>query len=40
MAELLSKHFTAIHYDRRRHGDSTDTQPYAFERESKMSQRS
>ena len=33
LAELLSKHFTVIHYDRRGRGDSTDTQPYALERE-------
>jgi pimeloyl-ACP methyl ester carboxylesterase len=30
---LLSQHFTVIHYDRRGRGDSTDTQPYAVERE-------
>ena len=30
---LLSEHFTVIHYDRRGRGDSTDTQPYAVERE-------
>jgi pimeloyl-ACP methyl ester carboxylesterase len=30
---LLSQHFTVIHYDRRGRGDSTDTQPYAIERE-------
>ena len=33
LAELLSKHFTVINYDRRGRGDSTDTQPYALERE-------
>jgi pimeloyl-ACP methyl ester carboxylesterase len=33
LAEELSKHFTVIHYDRRGRGDSTDTQPYALERE-------
>jgi pimeloyl-ACP methyl ester carboxylesterase len=33
LAELLSKHFTVIHYDRRGRGDSTDTQPYSLERE-------
>ena len=33
LADLLSKHFTVIHYDRRGRGDSTDTQPYALERE-------
>ena len=30
---LLAKHFTVIHYDRRGRGDSTDTQPYAVDRE-------
>src|SRR5215207_5339924 len=33
LADLLSGHFTVIHYDRRGRGDSTDTQPYALERE-------
>jgi pimeloyl-ACP methyl ester carboxylesterase len=33
LAELLSPHFTVIHYDRRGRGDSTDTQPYSVERE-------
>lgn len=33
LAELLAKHFTVFHYDRRGRGDSTDTQPYALERE-------
>ena len=33
LAELLSQHFTVIHYDRRGRGDSTDTLPYALERE-------
>ena len=33
LAELLSKHFTVIHYDRRGRGDSTDTQTYELERE-------
>jgi pimeloyl-ACP methyl ester carboxylesterase len=33
LAELLSPHFTVIHYDRRGRGDSTDTPPYAIERE-------
>ncbi len=33
LAKLLSQHFTVIHYDRRGRGDSTDTQPYALERE-------
>lgn len=30
---LLPEHFTVFHYDRRGRGDSTDTQPYAVERE-------
>jgi len=30
---LLAEHFTVVHYDRRGRGDSTDTQPYAVERE-------
>ena len=30
---LLSQHFTVFHYDRRGRGDSTDTQPFAVERE-------
>ena len=33
LADLLSEHFTVIHYDRRGRGDSTDTQPYALQRE-------
>jgi pimeloyl-ACP methyl ester carboxylesterase len=33
LADLLSQHFTVINYDRRGRGDSTDTQPYALERE-------
>jgi len=33
LADLLSPHFTVIHYDRRGRGDSTDTQPFALERE-------
>jgi pimeloyl-ACP methyl ester carboxylesterase len=33
LADLLSEHFTVIHYDRRGRGDSTDTQPFALERE-------
>ena len=33
LADLLAPHFTMIHYDRRGRGDSTDTQPYALERE-------
>jgi len=30
---LLAEHFTVVHYDRRGRGESTDTQPYAVERE-------
>jgi pimeloyl-ACP methyl ester carboxylesterase len=30
---LLAAHFTVYHYDRRGRGDSTDTAPYAVERE-------
>src|SRR6266498_3512363 len=30
---LLAQQFTVFHYDRRGRGDSTDTQPYAIERE-------
>lgn len=30
---LLAEHFSVFHYDRRGRGDSTDTQPYAVERE-------
>ena len=33
LAPLLAQHFTVFHYDRRRRGESTDTQPYAVERE-------
>ncbi|HEX6033481.1 MAG TPA: alpha/beta hydrolase [Anaerolineales bacterium] len=33
LAELLAPHFSVIHYDRRGRGDSSDTQPYALERE-------
>jgi pimeloyl-ACP methyl ester carboxylesterase len=33
LSALLSKHFTVINYDRRGRGDSTDTAPYAPERE-------
>src|SRR5438270_12347518 len=33
LAALLAQHFTVFHYDRRGRGDSTDTQPYAVERE-------
>ena len=33
LANLLSQHFTVIHYDRRGRGDSTDAQPYELERE-------
>ncbi len=32
-AALLAPHFTVINYDRRGRGDSSDTQPYAVERE-------
>jgi pimeloyl-ACP methyl ester carboxylesterase len=30
---LMAQHFTLFHYDRRGRGDSTDTQPYAIQRE-------
>src|SRR5215211_9425969 len=33
LADLRPQHFPVIHYDRRGRGDSTDTQPYALERE-------
>jgi len=33
LADLLAPHFTVYHYDRRGRGDSTDTKPYALERE-------
>src|SRR6185369_14958996 len=33
LAILLAKDFTVINYDRRGRGDSTDTQPYAVQRE-------
>lgn len=33
LAPLLAQHFTVLHYDRRGRGESTDTQPYAVERE-------
>lgn len=33
LAEMLAPHFTVYHYDRRGRGDSTDTLPYAVERE-------
>jgi len=33
LAPLLAEYFTVFHYDRRGRGDSTDTQPYAVERE-------
>lgn len=33
LAKLLAVEFTVINYDRRGRGDSTDTQPYAVERE-------
>ena len=33
LATLLAPHFTVITYDRRGRGESTDTQPFALERE-------
>lgn len=33
MADILSKQFTVIDYDRRGRGDSTDNQPYVVQRE-------
>ena len=33
LAQLLAQHFTVFHYDRRGRGESTDTLPYAVERE-------
>jgi pimeloyl-ACP methyl ester carboxylesterase len=33
LVPLLAKRFTVIHYDRRGRGDSSDTSPYAVERE-------
>ena len=33
LAALLSQHFTVYHYDRRGRGESSDTLPYAVERE-------
>jgi pimeloyl-ACP methyl ester carboxylesterase len=33
LAELLAEQFTVYNYDRRARGDSTDTPPYAVERE-------
>jgi pimeloyl-ACP methyl ester carboxylesterase len=33
LAKHLSEHFTVVNYDRRGRGKSTDTQPYAVERE-------
>ncbi|MGG3622199.1 alpha/beta hydrolase [Bacillus gobiensis] len=33
LVELLAKHFTVINYDRRGRGDSSDTLPYAVDRE-------
>lgn len=33
LAKLLKEHFTVYVYDRRGRGDSTDTKPYAIERE-------
>ena len=40
LAAKLSEHFTVYIYDRRGRGESTDVQPYAVERESKISKRS
>jgi pimeloyl-ACP methyl ester carboxylesterase len=34
LAGLLAEHFTVFNYDRRAHGESGDTPPYAIERES------
>jgi pimeloyl-ACP methyl ester carboxylesterase len=36
LADLLSPHFTVIHYDRRGRGDSTDMQQDTFDRESAL----
>ena|SRR5579859_8005403 len=33
LAALLAEHFTVFNYDRRGHGESGDTAPYAVERE-------
>ena len=33
LADLLAKHFTVIHYDRRGRGDSTDSRTYELKRE-------
>ena len=33
LAAIISEHFNVIDYDRRGRGDSTDTQPYAVQRE-------
>ena len=33
LAEVLAQHFTVYNYDRRGRGESTDTQPYAVDRE-------
>ena len=33
LAALLTEHFTVFNYDRRGHGESADTPPYAVERE-------
>lgn len=33
LAQLLARQFTVLHYDRRGRGDSTNTLPYAVERE-------
>src|SRR5512134_475114 len=36
LADLLSTHFTVIHYDRRGRGDSTDMQQETFDPESAL----
>lgn len=36
LADLLAKHFTVIHYDRRGRGDSTDMHPYPSEPKSAL----
>ncbi|SRR6266496_6390717 len=33
LAQLLTEHFTVYNYDRRAHGESGDTPPYAVERD-------
>jgi len=37
LADLLAERFTVFHYDRRGRGGSSDTAPYAVERESTTS---